>query len=243
MTGVSDNTARRAIFSCRPTAPKEDVPCARRILDRLATLAYRRPATATDIDELMPFYDQGARVGGFEGGVRNAVQAMLSSLHFLFRVEEVPAAAKAGTAYRINDFDLASRLSFFLWGTIPDRELIDVARRGELARPEVFDKHVRRMLADRRSEALATRFASQWLRLQDLHKVEPDALSFPYYDELLATAMERETQLLFDHLVRADRPAHRAADGRLHVRQRAPRAALRHRRRERTGLPEGRVSR
>ena len=207
VTGVSDNAARRAIFSCRPTAPKEDVPCARRILDRLATLAYRRPATATDIDELMPFYDQGAKVGGFEGGVRNAVQAMLSSLHFLFRVEEVPAAAKAGTAYRINDFDLASRLSFFLWGTIPDRELIDVARRGELARPEVFDKQVRRMLADRRSEALATRFASQWLRLQDLHKVEPDALTFPYYDELLATAMERETQLLFDHLVRADRSA------------------------------------
>jgi hypothetical protein len=207
VTGVSDNPARRAVFSCRPTAAKEDLPCARRILDRLATQAYRRPATAADLDELMRFYDQGARTGGFEGGVRSAVQAMLSSLHFVFRVEEVPATAKPGTAYRISDLDLASRLSFFLWGTIPDRELIDVARRGELARPEIFDRQVRRMLADRQSEALATRFASQWLRLQDLHKVEPDALSFPYYDELLATAMERETELLFNHLVHADRPA------------------------------------
>jgi cytochrome c553 len=206
VTGVSDNPTRRAIFVCRPTAPNEDVPCARRILDRLATQAYRRPASARDVDELMTFYAQGAKTGGFEGGVRTGVQAMLSSLHFIFRVEETPATLKAGGIYRINDTDLASRLSFFLWGTIPDRQLIDVARRGELSRPDIFERQVRRMLADRKSEALATRFASQWLRLQDLHKVEPDALTFPYYDELLAVAMNRETELLFDHLVHADRP-------------------------------------
>ena len=206
VTGVSDNPTRRAIFTCRPTAPSEEVPCARRIFDRLATLAYRRPASVRDVDELMPFYEQGAKVGGFEAGIRTGVQAMLSSLHFLFRVEEVPATAKAGGVYRISDLDLASRLSFFLWGTIPDKELLDAARRQELSQPLGFDKQVRRMIADRKSEALATRFAAQWLRLQDLQKVEPDALTFPYYDEWLAEAMTRETELLFDHLVHADRP-------------------------------------
>jgi len=206
VTGVSDNPTRRAIFSCRPTAPQEDVPCARRIVERLATQAYRRPASTRDVDELMRFYQEGAKTGGFEGGVRTALQAMLASLHFLFRVEETPANVKPGTAHRISDLDLASRLSFFLWGAIPDKELIDVASRGELSRPDVFDRQVRRMLADHRSEALGTRFAAQWLRLQDLDKVEPDALSFPYYDELLADAMLRETELLFNHLVREDRP-------------------------------------
>jgi hypothetical protein len=207
VTGVSDHPTRRTIFSCRPTAPKEDVPCARRILERLTTDAYRRPASARDVDQLMPFYQQGAKTGGFEGGIRTALQAMLSSLHFVFRVETAPAVATPGSIYRIGDVDLASRLSFFLWGTIPDRELLDLARRAELSRPDVFERQVRRMLADARAEALATRFASQWLRLQDLHKVEPDALSYPYYDELLAAAMSRETERFFDHLVRADRPA------------------------------------
>lgn len=206
-TGVSDHPARRAIFSCRPTAPKEDVACARSILQRLATQAYRRPATAADVTELMRFYDEGAKTGGFEGGVRTSLQALLSSLHFVFRVEETPAGVKPGAAFRITDLDLASRLSFFLWGTLPDRELVDVAARGGLSRPEMSDRQVRRMLEDPRSEALSTRFASQWLRLQDLTKVEPDALSFPYFDESLAEAMARETALLFDHLVREDRPA------------------------------------
>jgi mono/diheme cytochrome c family protein len=207
VTGVSDFPARSKIFSCRPTAPEEAQPCARRILDRLATEAYRRPVTARDVDELLPFYQQGAKAGGFEAGVRTAVQAMLSSLHFVFRAEEIPAALPATGIYRISDVDLASRLSFFLWGTIPDRDLIDAARRGDLSTPAGFDRQVRRLLTDRRAEALATRFASQWLRLQDLHKVEPDALSFPYYDESLAAAMERETELVFSHLVREDRPA------------------------------------
>jgi Protein of unknown function (DUF1592)/Protein of unknown function (DUF1588)/Protein of unknown function (DUF1585)/Protein of unknown function (DUF1595)/Protein of unknown function (DUF1587) len=207
VTGVSDHPARRAIFSCRPTAPQEDVPCARKILQRLAAQAFRGPVSTADVDELMRFYHEGARTAGFEGGIRTALQAMLSSLHFVFRVEETPANMKPGTAYRISDVDLASRLSFFLWGTLPDSELIQVAQRGGLTRPEMFDQQVRRMLADSRSEALGTRFASQWLRLQDLSKIEPDALSFPYYDESLAEAMARETELLFDYLVRADRSA------------------------------------
>ncbi|HUE84539.1 MAG TPA: DUF1592 domain-containing protein, partial [Vicinamibacterales bacterium] len=206
-TGVSDHPARRAIFICRPTAPQEEVPCARRIVERLAMQAYRGSVSQSDVDELIGFYEKGARSGGFEAGVRMALQAMLSSLHFVFRVEEIPANVRPGATYRISDLDLASRLSFFLWGTIPDAELIDIARRGGLSRPDMFDRQVRRMLADRRADALGTRFAAQWLRLQDLHKVEPDALSFPYFDESLADAMARETELLFQHLVRDDRPA------------------------------------
>ncbi len=207
VTGVSDNPTRRAIFTCRPTGPEEAVPCARRIVQRLATQAYRRPVSTGDLDALMRFYAEGAKTGGFEGGVRTALQAILSSLHFVFRIEETPGTVKPGATYAVNAVDLASRLSFFLWGTIPDNELIDATRRGELSRRESFDRQVRRMLADPRSDALGSRFAAQWLRLQDLDKVEPDALSFPYFDELLAEAMLRETIALFNHLVREDRPA------------------------------------
>jgi len=206
--GVSDNVARRKIFSCRPAAPApaQAEPCARRIVERLATEVYRRPVTATDVAQLMPFYQQGAKKDGFDAGIRTALQAMLSSLHFVFRTEEIPAGVAPGAVYKISDVDLASRLSFFLWGSIPDRELIDLAAKSALSRPEVYEQQVRRMLADPRAEALATRFAAQWLRLQDLHKVEPDALAFPYFDELLAESMQRETELLFNHVVRADRP-------------------------------------
>jgi hypothetical protein len=136
-----------------------------------------------------------------------ALQALLSSAHFLFRIEETPALVTPGVPYRISDVDLASRLSFFLWGTLPDAALITAAGRGELTRVESLERQVRRMLIDDRAAALGGRFAAQWLRLQDLHKVEPDALSFPYYDEALADAMARETELLFEHLVREDRPA------------------------------------
>jgi cytochrome c553 len=206
VTGVSDNATRAKIFSCRPAKPAEHAPCAEKILTRLATDAYRRPATQADVAELMRFYKQGAAHGGFEGGIRDGLQAMLASLHFIFRVEEIPTGAAPGSIYRIHDTDLASRLSFFLWGTIPDRELVDLAAKAQLSRPEVFDRQVRRMLADPRAESLGTRFAAQWLRLQDLDKVEPDALSFPYFDELLAEAMAHETTSFFTHLVRQDRP-------------------------------------
>jgi mono/diheme cytochrome c family protein len=210
--GVSQNPTRNAVASCRPATPADEVPCARRILERVATAAYRRPVSAADLNELMPFYLQGAqslqggKPGGFDAGVRTALQALLSSLHFIFRLEEAPANVTRGGIYRVSDIDLASRLSFFLWGTVPDQELITTARAGQLARADVFERQVRRMLADSRSEALATRFAAQWMRLQDLDKVEPDALDYPYFDESLAEAMSRETEVFFDHLVRADRP-------------------------------------
>lgn len=203
--GVSDNPTRQRVLVCRPATKAEEPACAKRIIDRLVTEAYRRPATAQDLTELMPLFTQGA-AKNFDAGVREAMQGVLSSLHFIFRVEETPSTVKPGGIYKINNLDLASRLSFFLWGTIPDRALIDAAANGTLAQPLVFEKQVRRMLADPRSEALSTRFAAQWLRLQDLKKIEPDALDYPYYDGILAKSMQRETELLFDHLVRADRP-------------------------------------
>jgi hypothetical protein len=204
-TGVSDTPSRRKIFTCRPLAPKEARPCAENIVARLAVRAYRRPLTANDLKGLLTFYDQGAAAGGFEAGVRTALQAVLASPHFVFRMEEAPAGATPGADYRISDLDLASRLSFFLWGTPPDGELIALAERRELGRPETLHAQVHRMLADPRSEALATRFAAQWLRLQDLDKVHPDALTYPYFDQTLAQAMHRETELFFNYLVREDR--------------------------------------
>jgi hypothetical protein len=206
VTGVSDNPIRDAILSCRPSTMADEGPCARRILTDVATGAYRRPASAAEVTELMRFYEQGALVGGFDAGIRAAVQATLSSLHFIFRLEEAPATGIRDGIYRVSDVDLASRLSFFLWGTIPDKELIGLASQGQLSKTDVFDQQVRRMLADPRSVALSTRFAAQWLRLQDLSKVEPDALDYPYYDESLSAGLSGETEAFFDYLVRADRP-------------------------------------
>ncbi len=143
--------------------------------------------------------------GDFESGIRMALQAILASPRFLFRLEQVPATARPGQNYRIADLDLASRLSFFLWGSVPDAELVKVAQGGTLRTPAVLSAQVKRMLADQRSEALSTRFASQWLRLQDLEKIHPDALLFPYYDHKLGEALKRETELFFDSIVREDR--------------------------------------
>ena len=204
VTGVSETPARRSIFTCRPTAPAEEEPCARRILERLAAKAYRRPAAESDVEGLLAFYRRGAADGGFEAGVRTALQAVLASPHFVFRLERRPEGA-AGN-YRIADVDLASRLSFFLWGAPPDEALREAARRGGLGEAAELEHQARRMLADPKSKALATRFAAQWLRLQDLEKIHPDALTYPYFDETLADAMHRETETFFHHLVEADRP-------------------------------------
>jgi hypothetical protein len=151
----------------------------------------------------MKFYEQGREKGGFEGGVRMALQSILMSPRFLFRVETMPAATTR--AYRVSDTDVASRLSFFLWGTVPDAELLRAASTGGLRTQVGFEKQVKRMLADQRSRALADRFASQWLRLQDLEKIIPDYLTFPQYDETLGAAMGEETRLFFDSIVREDR--------------------------------------
>jgi hypothetical protein len=204
-TGVSETPSRRRIFRCRPTSPDEARPCAEKIIADIGGAAYRRALSATDRKALMGFYDEGAKEGGFELGIRAALEAILASPHFVFRIEELPARARAGERYAISDHDLASRLSFFLWGTPPDETLIDLARRGTLSNPSVLQAQARRLLADPRSEALATRFAAQWLRLQDIEKVHPDALQFPDFHEQLSDAMRRETELFFISLIRENR--------------------------------------
>jgi hypothetical protein len=203
--GVSDNPVRQRILTCQPESPAEARPCSERILQPLATQAYRRILTGDDMRDLLVFYDQGAVDGGFDHGIRVALQALLASPHFIFRLEEAPADAAPGEAYRISDEDLASRLAFFLWSAPPDEELIQTAAAGHLSDPTVLDAQVDRMLDDPRAEAMGTRFASQWLRLQDLAKLHPDAQLYPYYDATLADAMKRETELFFHHLVSDDR--------------------------------------
>jgi Protein of unknown function (DUF1592)/Protein of unknown function (DUF1588)/Protein of unknown function (DUF1595)/Protein of unknown function (DUF1587)/Protein of unknown function (DUF1585)/Planctomycete cytochrome C len=205
VTGVSDTPARRRVFACRPLSSAEEAACATKILTGLARKAYRRPITASDVDGLMEFYTGARASGGFEAGIRTALQAMLASPHFIFRIEEPPPAAKAGQTYGISSVDLASRLSFFLWGAGPDEELLAAANRGALASAAGLDQQARRMLADPRASALSTRFASQWLRLQDLDKIHPDARLYPQFDANLAAAMRHETELFFDSIVRDDR--------------------------------------
>jgi len=203
--GVSESPSRKRVFSCRPTSKAEEKPCAERIVTGLAAKAYGRDVEEHDLLDLMTFYTLGADEGGFEIGVRTALEAILSSPHFLYRMEREPAELAPGEVYRIADIDLASRLSFFLWGTNPDEELLRMARSGELSRDSVLRAQTARMLLDPRSEALATRFAAQWLRLQDLEKVSPDAFWFPNYSRQLMEAMRRETEIFFDQLVRQDR--------------------------------------
>ncbi len=205
-TGVSDTPSRRLIFSCRPLAPSEARPCAESIITRLGAAAYRRQLDKSDLDGIMAFYDEAVQDGGgFELGVRTALEALLSSPHFIFRVEQVPAGAKPGDRIAIDQFDLASRLSFFLWGSAPDSTLLALARRGQLSDTAVLSKQTMRMIADPRSEALATRFAAQWLRLQDIEKVHPDALQHPDFHGQLAEDMQHETELFFYNLVKENR--------------------------------------
>jgi hypothetical protein len=203
--GVSESPSRKIIFSCRPSATLPAAACAEQILTRLGTRAYRRPLTSHDKAGLMGFYRMGSKDGGFEEGVRMALQAMLASPHFVFRFEEAPANVVAGATYAISDMDLASRLSFFLWGSIPDDQLLSLATQKRLSQPLVLDAQVKRMLADPRSAALSRRFASQWLRLQDIEKVRPDAFWFPDYDQQLADAMVKETEMFFADVVKNNR--------------------------------------
>ena len=204
--GASDNPVRERIFTCRPATPAEARPCAERIIRPIATRAYRRPVDATDVGDLLRFYDQGEKQGGFEAGVRNMIEAVLSSPSFVFRLEREPAEVAPGTSYRVSDLDLASRLSFFLWGTVPDEELLKVASEGRLSNTKVLEQQARRMLEDPRSEALGDRFAAQWLRLQDMSKTMPDLFWYPDYTKQIELEMRRETEMFFNNLVREDRP-------------------------------------
>ncbi len=204
-TGVSETPSRKAIFTCRPLSAEEARPCAEKILSRLGRLAYRRNPTERNLKALMSLYDTGAASAGFEEGIRMGIEGMLASPNFVFRIEEPLDPREAEFGYRLTDTDLASRLSFFLWGTIPDHELLDAAEAGQLSDPAGFETQVRRMLADPRSEALAKRFAYQWFRLQDLEKINPNVRLYPDFYQQLKLAMVEETERFFHHLVTEDK--------------------------------------
>jgi mono/diheme cytochrome c family protein len=203
--GASDTPSRRRIFVCHPNTRLNDDTCARQILSTLAGRAYRQPLAGSDLDTLMQFYRSGKQDGGFEGGIQLALERILASPKFLFRVERDPAGAVAAGSYRITDTELASRLSFFLWSSIPDDELLSLASEGKLQNPAVFDRQVRRMLADPKSQALVDNFAGQWLQLRNLRNVQPNTDLFPDFDDNLRQSFRRETELFFESVVQEDR--------------------------------------
>ncbi|MCY4661928.1 MAG: DUF1592 domain-containing protein [Acidobacteria bacterium] len=203
--GAGDTPSRRRIFTCAPSPGADAAPCAREILSTLARRAYRRPVSDADLDVLLPFYEDGAAQGGFERGIQHALERMLVSPEFLFRIERDPEDGAPGAPYRVGDLELASRLSFFLWSSVPDDELLDRAAAGELRDPAVLEAEVRRMLADERSRALVDNFAEQWLYLRDVEAKEPDPGFYPGFDENLRQAFVRETALFIDSVLRDDR--------------------------------------
>jgi mono/diheme cytochrome c family protein len=203
--GPGDTASRRAIFSCRPSRPAEEAACARRILETLARRAYRRPPTAEEVETLLTFYNSGSANGGFEEGIRAAIERMLVSFNFLFRIEAAPVRAVAGRASPLNDLDLASRLSFFLWSSVPDDQLLTLATRGKLSEPATLDQQVRRMLADPRSRALVDNFAGQWLMMRKAATFQPDLIVYPDFDENLRNAFVTEAQLFVNSQLHADK--------------------------------------
>jgi hypothetical protein len=203
--GASDTPSRRRIFVCHPNAKMSEEACARQIVSTLAARAYRQPLSGADLDTLLQFYQFGKRDGGFDGGIEFALDRILASPKFLFRVERDPAGATAGGSYPVSDAELASRLSFFLWSSIPDDELLRLANEGKLKNPAVFDRQVRRMLADPKSQALVDNFAGQWLQLRNLRNVQPNTDLFPDFDDNLRQSFRRETELLFESVVQEDR--------------------------------------
>jgi Protein of unknown function (DUF1592)/Protein of unknown function (DUF1588)/Protein of unknown function (DUF1587)/Protein of unknown function (DUF1595)/Protein of unknown function (DUF1585)/Planctomycete cytochrome C len=204
-TGPGDTQSRRRIFVCKPASSAAEEPCAQRILSRLAKRAYRRPVTDADMAPLLTFYRDGRHNGTFEAGVQLALRRLLASPSFVFRVEEDPPSIAAGAAYRVSDVELASRLSFFLWSSLPDDELLDVAAANRLHVPAVLDAQVRRMLADPKADALVENFAGQWLHIRNLQNIAPNTDEFPDFDNNLRDAFRRETELFFRSILREDR--------------------------------------
>ena len=206
-TGPGDTPSRRRIFACRPdsAAVSSEEPCARRILSAVATRAYRRPLTAPDLSTLMTFYQLGRNGGSFDSGIEMGLRRILASPDFVLRIERDDPASSAGSLHRVNDLELASRLSFFLWSTLPDEELVGQASRNRLHEPAVLERQVLRMLKDSRSGALVDNFASQWLYLRNLRTINPAPGEFPDFDHNLRAAMAREVELFFDSIVREDR--------------------------------------
>ena len=210
VAGPGQTPSRSRIFTCRPAPGASETEahgCARQIISTLARRAFRRPLTAEDLQTLLEFYESGRSTGGFEAGIALALQRILVSPYFLFRVEQDPAGIAPGTPYRLADLELASRLSFFLWSSIPDDQLLDVASRGELSSPGVLDREARRMLVDPRSDALVSNFAAQWLGTRNLAFAEPNEDLFPEFDENLRRAFLRETELFVQSVLREDRSA------------------------------------
>ncbi len=205
VTGPGETPSRDKVFVCHPAAAADESACAGKILANLARHAYRRPAATEDIDQLKALYAKGAAEGGFEAGVRLALQKILVSPEFVFRVEVDPPGAKPGAVYNVSDVELASRLSFFLWSGPPDDELLTTAESGKLREPGVLEAQVRRMLKDGRARALVTNFAGQWLYLRNIPRIQPDPQSFPAFDENLRRAMGTETEMLIESELREDK--------------------------------------
>jgi mono/diheme cytochrome c family protein len=203
--GATDTASRRKIFVCRPASAREEGACADRIISSLAKHAFRRPANPADLESLTKFYLAARNEGGsFEEGIEAALQRILADPEFVYRGEREPAGVAAGKTYRVSDLALASRLSFFLWSSIPDDELIDLAAQGKLKDPVIFEKEVRRMLADPKSAALITNFTGQWLNVRSMKASEPVVNLFPDFDDNLRSAFQRETELFFDSIVHED---------------------------------------
>ena len=207
VTGISATPSREKIFVCRPSNAADEGTCATKILTTLTRHAYRRPVTASDVEAPMKFYREARdRGGNFDAGIRSGLARILASPSFLYRIEKDPATLRAGAAHTVSDVELASRLSFFLWSSIPDEKLLNAAIAGQLRAPGVLEGQVRRMVADDRSDALVSNFAGQWLQLRNLEsKVEPDLLMFPDFDDNTRRAFRRETEMLFGHILRENK--------------------------------------
>lgn len=203
-TGPGDTPSRRRIFVCQPTSPDDEESCAKRILSTLMRRAYRRPIDEEDLKKPMELYREARAQEDFEAGIEMAISSVLVNPQFLFRIEQDPDGVAPNSAYRISDLDLASRLSFFLWSSIPDDELLDLAIRGQLTNPDVLEQQARRMLADDRSRALVSNFAGQWLYLRNLESTTPDMRLFPDFDDNLRQAFQQETELFFESVMRED---------------------------------------
>jgi len=205
-TGPGDTASRRKLLICQPGSPAEEIGCAGRILAQLTRHAYRRAVTDSDVRPLLAFYQQARAKGSFEYGIQKAVEAVLISPDFLLRVESDPPS-KSDAGHRISGVELASRLSFFLWSSVPDDELLGLAEKGSLADPQVIKQQVQRMLDDSRSSALTANFAGQWLFIRNLAAVRPDPVIFPDFDESLRASMRKETELFFESIARENRSA------------------------------------
>jgi mono/diheme cytochrome c family protein len=205
VAGIGDTPSRKRIFECRPSRPADEARCAEQIISTLTRRAFRRPSTPEDLEVLMNFYEGGRAKGTFDEGIELVLRRIIASPEFIFRAEREPANLKTGGTYRITDTELASRLSFFLWSTIPDDELLKLAGQGKLQDPVVLEAQVRRMLADPRANELVRNFAGQWLYLRNLDSASPDIEEFPGFDDNLRQAFRRETELFFDSMVREDR--------------------------------------